>query len=91
MAAMFSENAQKVLSFLQDHVGENLTAQEIASENGIENRSITGVLNGLQRKGLLIRKEAKVEVDGKEKVVKYILLTDEGVAADPTAQKPAKE
>ena len=81
MAAMFSEKAQAVLTFLQGHNGEDLTSKDIAAALDIEPRSITGVLNGLQRKGLVER----VVVEGqKDKLIK---LTVDGLDADPEAEK----
>ena len=81
MAAMFSEKAQAVLGFMQANQGVDLTAAAIAEAAGIEKKSITGVLNGLQRKGLVER----VVVEGqKDKLIK---LTVEGMGADPNAEK----
>ena len=81
MAAMFSDKARAALEYLQAHNGEDLTSQDIAAALDIENRSMTGTLNGLQRKGLLER----VEVEGqKDKVIK---LTVAGMNTDPAAEK----
>ena len=80
---IFSEKAQTVLTFLQDNDQADFVSNDIAAATGIEPRSMTGVLNGLQRKGLLVREAA--EVDGK--AVKFIRLTEEGKAADPDAEK----
>ena len=81
MAAMFSDKARAALEYLQAHNGEDLTSQDIAAALDIENRSMTGTLNGLQRKGLLER----VEVEGqKDKVIK---LTVAGINTDPAAEK----
>lgn len=80
---MFSEKAQAVLTFLQGNDGD-FTSKDIAAALEIEPRSITGVLNGLQRKGLLVREVVEGEKD------KFIRLTAEGAAADPDAEKPAK-
>lgn len=82
--AMFSEKAQAVLTFLQGNDGD-FTSKDIAAALDIEPRSITGVLNGLQRKGLLVREVIEGEKD------KLIRLTAEGAAADPNAEKPAKD
>ena len=82
--AMFSEKAQAVLTFLQGNDGD-FTSKDIAAALDIEPRSITGVLNGLQRKGLLVREVAEGEKD------KLIRLTAEGAAVDPNAEKPAKD
>ena len=84
MTAMFSEKAQAVLSFLQANQGADLTAAAIAEAAGIEKKSITGVLNGLQKKGLVVREVVEGQKD------KLIRLTADGVAADPYAEKEAK-
>ncbi len=81
MAAMFSDNAKAVLTFLQKNSQSDLTSKMIAETLGIEPRSITGVLNGLQRKGLVVREVVEGEKD------KLIRLTAEGAAADPDAEK----
>jgi DNA-binding MarR family transcriptional regulator len=81
MAKLFSDKAQAVLTFLQAHEGENLTSKDIAAALVIEGRSITGVLNGLVRKGLVER----VVVEGEKD--KRIVLTADGAAADPNAEK----
>ncbi len=81
MAKLFSDKAQAVLTFLQAHEGEDLTSKDIAAALDIESRSITGVLNGLQRKGLVVR---EVVEDQKDKLIR---LTADGVTADPNADK----
>ena len=81
MAAMFSDKAKATLEYLQAHNGEDLTSKDIAAALDIEPRSITGVLNGLQRKGLV---ERVVVEDQKDKLIK---LTVEGMGADPNAEK----
>lgn len=80
---MFSEKAQAVLEFLQANQGADLTAGAIAEAAGIEKKSITGVLNGLQKKGLVVREVVEGQKD------KLIRLTAEGAAADPHAEKEA--
>ena len=84
MTAMFSEKAQAVLNFMQANQNVDMTATTIAEGANIEKKSITGVLNGLQRKGLVVREEVEGQ---KEKLVR---LTAEGAAADPLAEKPEK-
>lgn len=80
-----SEKAQAVLSYLQANQSANLTAPEIAAATGIERKSITGVLNALQKKELLFREV----VEGIEK--KVIRLTPAGAACDPREEKPETE
>lgn len=84
MAKLFSEKAQAVLTYLQGNDGD-FTSKDLAATLDIEPRSITGVLNGLQRKGLIVREVVEGEKD------KLIRLTAEGLAADPDAEKPAKD
>lgn len=81
---MFSENAQKVLTFLQSNPVVDITAKELAETADIPTKSITGVLNALQKKGMVYREETTVG----ETVVKYIRLTEEGKTVDPLAEKP---
>lgn len=85
---MFSEKAQAVLNYLQGNAGTDLTAKDIAVATGIETKSITGVINGLQRKGMVEREEVGKDDDGK--VIKYVRLTAEGASVDPAAEKPAE-
>lgn len=84
MAAMFSEKAQAVLKFMQANTGADLTAKMIAEATGIEAKSITGVLNGLAKKGFVVREEVE---GSKEKLVR---LTAEGAGVDPMAEKAAE-
>lgn len=85
MTAMFSEKAQAVLTFMQANTKADLTASIIAENTGIEKKSITGVLNGLARKGLIER----VEVEGQKD--KLVRLTADGLVVDPEAEKPAAD
>lgn len=81
MTAMFSENAQTVLRFLQANVNGQFTADDIAEGTGLSSKSVNGIATGLQKKGLTER----VVVDGIEK--KVIRLTAAGEQADPDAEK----
>ena len=78
-----TENSKNVFHFLHDNHDIRLTAGEIAEKLGITVSAVTGSVNGLVRKGYAARTEESVEVDGKKSVVKYIALTDEGMAFDP--------
>lgn len=86
MAKQFSESAQAVLNFLKERIGENITSQEIANALGLAQRSVTGVLTGLQRKGFIVREE---DIQDNKKV-KYIRLTSEGMSVDPNMEKPVE-
>lgn len=80
---MFSDKAQKVLSFLQENANVDMTAKELAEVLEIPNRSMTGTLNALQKKGLLVREVHEVG----DTAVKYIRLTPAGQEVDPNADK----
>lgn len=88
-----SEKTRMVWEFLKANQGADLTAADIAETLGMEKRSVDGIVtSGLQRKGLSVRTEAEVEVEGEDgkvshKKVKFITLTDEGLAYDPDAEE----
>lgn len=82
-----TDNSRKVFNFLKENHGVNVTAQEIAKELGITISAVTGSVNGLVKKSMAIRTEATVDAgEGKTNTVKYISLTDEGMAFDPDAE-----
>ena len=77
-----SENGQKIVAYLKGVEGQNVTADDAADALEIEKRKFTGAFNALVKKGLAVRNAAKVEGDV---TVKYLVLTDAGLAFDPTA------
>lgn len=79
-AKVLSEKAQAVLVFLQNDPSADFTAKNIAEGIGLEARSVTGVINGLVKKGFVER----IVVEGeKDKLVK---LTAAGATLDPEAE-----
>ena len=70
-----------------------MTAQDVAEALGLEKRSVDGSFtSALQRKGLGIRVPAEVELeDGSHKQVKFLVLTEAGLAFDPDATEEAAE
>lgn len=74
-----SENAQKVLVFLQENPMLDMTAKEVAEASGVPTKSITGIVNGLVKKGLVARESIKLSPD---KDMKIIRVTDEGMNVD---------
>ena len=77
-----SENGQAIIAYLKDVEGQNVTSADAADALNIEKRKFTGAFNALVKKGLAVRNAAKVEGDV---TVKYLVLTDAGLAFDPTA------
>ena len=81
------ENSKKVLNYLKEINGENVTAADVAETLGLEKRQVDGIFtSAIQRKGLGIRTPAEVELeDGTHKAVKFLSLTEAGMAFDPDA------
>lgn len=81
------ENSKKVLNYLKEVNGQQVTAADIAEALGLEKRSVDGIFtSAIQRKGLGIRTPAEIELDdGTHKAVKFLSLTAEGMNFDPDA------
>lgn len=83
---MLKENSRKVFDYVKSMQGQNITAQDIADATGLTTKQVNGsVTSAFQRKGLMVRTPAKVETEDGVKEVKFISLTDEGMAFDPDA------
>lgn len=87
------ENTVRVLNYLKEHNGEQVTAADIAEALNLQKRSVDGIVtSAFQRKGYSVRSEPQeVEVVGEDgsvthKTVKFISLTDAGLALDPDAE-----
>lgn len=82
------ENSKIVFNYVKEHNGEDFTAADIAEATGLEVRSVNGIVtSAFQRKGLMVREEAEVELaDGTHKKVKFIRMTEEGMNFDPDAK-----
>ena len=85
-----SEKTKTVLNYLKGIQGENVTSADISDalggdEAGYSKKSVDGIVtSGLQRKGLAERIPAEIELeDGTHKPVKFIRLTDAGMAFTP--------
>ena len=81
------ENSKKVLEYLKAINGQDVTAADVAEALGLEKRSVDGIFtSAIQRKGLGIRTPAEIELDdGTHKSVKFLSLTEAGMAFDPDA------
>ena len=87
------ENSKKVLNYLKDVAGENVTAADVATALSLEKRQVDGIFtSAIQRKGLGVRTPAEIELDdGTHKQVKFLKLTPAGMAFDPDATEEAAE
>ena len=90
MAAM-KPNTITVIKFLQAHADEDLTAQDVADQTGLNKRQVDGIFtSAIARKGFGLREEAEVELaNGDHQKVKFLRLTADGVNLDVDA--PAEE
>ena len=77
-----SENAEKVMAYLSDVADQHVTLDDVATALEMDKRVVSGTFNGLVKKGLAARETATVEAPVK---VKYLVLTEAGLAFDPTA------
>lgn len=87
------ENSKKVLNYLKEVAGENVTAADVAVALGLEKRQVDGIFtSAIQRKQLGVRTPAEIELeDGTHKAVKFLSLTPAGMAFDPDATEEAAE
>ena len=86
-----SEKTVKVLNYLKEIDGSNVTAADIAEALEMEKKSVDGIVtSGLQRKGLAERIPSEIELeDGTHKPIKLLTLTEEGMNFDPDAEVEA--
>ena len=80
-----SANSVKVLDYLKQVNGTQVTAADVAEALGLEKKSVDGIFtSAIQRKGLGVRTPAEIELeDGTHKAIKLLSLTAEGLAIDP--------
>ena len=85
---MLKPNTVSVINYLKEVNGQNVTAADVAEALGLEKRTVDGIFtSAIQRKGLGIRTPAEVELeDGTHKAVKFLSLTDAGLALDLDAE-----
>ena len=81
------ENSKKVLNYLKEVNGSNVTAADVAEALGLEKRSVDGIFtSAIQSKDLGVRTAAEIELDdGTHKAVKFLSLTPAGMSFDPDA------
>lgn len=89
---MMSENSRKLLEFLKVNNEKNMTAADIAGVLGVDKKVVDGAFtSALQRKGYGVRVAAEVEnPDGTHRAVKFLHLTDAGMAYNPDEEEAAK-
>ena len=75
------ETVNKIINYLSN-AADHVTLDDLAAAIGVEKRSVNGSFNALVKKGLCARTPAKVEA---MVPVKYLVLTEAGLAFDPTS------
>lgn len=84
-----STNTINIITYLQEHNGENLTAADVAEALGLEKKTVDGAFtSGVQRKQMGARVEAEVEVAAEDgttshQKVKFLKLNQAGLDFDP--------
>lgn len=86
------ENTKRIITFLQENAGKDLTADDVAEALGTTAKSVVGTFNMvIVRNELGYRDEQTLEYeDGTTKVVKYLRLNDAGLAFDVDAEPAPK-
>ena len=77
-------NTKKVIEYLKEINGSQVTSADVAEALGLEKRQVDGIFtSAIQRKGLGVRTPAEVELeDGSHKQIKFLSLTSEGMSFD---------
>ena len=89
-------NSELVLNYLKKNYGAEFTKNDIAEALSISVPAVTGSVNGLVKKKYAVeRVEEEVEPatetrKAKNKSVRYVQLTEAGLAYDPVAEEEAK-
>lgn len=89
-----NENSRRLIKFLQENHGQNLTAKDVAEALGLATRSVDASFTSvIQRNKLGSRVPAEIELeDGTHKQIKFFVLNEDGLAFDPDAPvEPAKD
>jgi predicted transcriptional regulator len=77
-----SENAQAIIAHLIATDNAPATLDDVATAISVDKRKVNGAFNALVKKGLCARVPATIEAPV---TVKYLVLTDDGIAYDPTS------
>ena len=84
MAVKLTEKSMEVLNYVKDNGGRVSIPEITAALGRASDRSTGANVTDLQKKELVIRE--KVEVEGADKPVTYVVLTDAGKAWAPEAE-----
>lgn len=82
-----SDSAKAIIAYLISINNAPVTLTDLAEALEIDKRKVNGAFNALVKKGFCARVAAKVEAT---ETVKYLVLTDAGMAFDPNAEEAAE-
>lgn len=86
-----SANGIKVLNYLKEVNGKDVTAADVAEATGLEVKSVNGIFTSFQKKELGVRTPAEIELaDGTHKPIKLLSLTEKGMSFDADAEADAE-
>jgi hypothetical protein len=90
---MLKPNSRLVYDYVKAHNGEDMTAADIAEAVSLDVKQVNGIVtSAFQKKGLMERVPAEIQLeDGSHKAVKFIRMTDAGMAFDPDAEETKAE
>lgn len=84
MAVKLTEKSMEVLNYVKDNGGRVSIPEITAALGRASDRSTGANVTDLQKKELVVRE--KVEVEGADKPVTYVVLTEAGKAWAPEAE-----
>lgn len=95
---MATVNSERVLNYMKEHFGEELTKQDISIALGITIPAVTGSMNALIKNKYAVTTREEVVEDApatetrkaKTHKVLYHTLTEAGLAYDPVAEEARK-
>lgn len=86
-----SSNSIAILDYLKGVNGADVTLDDIAAATGLTKKQVNGSFVSFQKKGHGYREEAEiVDAEGVTQKVKFLKLTDAGIAFDPNAEVVAE-
>lgn len=93
-----SVNSEKILNYMKEHYGQEMTKQQIAEALGLSVPTVTGTINSLVKNERCTKREETYVAEEatetrKEKIGKRVwhTLTEAGLAFDPVAEDEARE
>jgi len=95
---MATVNSERVLNYMKEHFGEELTKQDISLALGITIPAVTGSMNALIKNKYAVTTREEIVEDApatdtrkaKTHKVLYHTLTEAGLAYDPVAEEARK-